>query len=125
MIMNFSKSILSVTLASLLFVGCKDKASESVSDTETSAPKVKKEITAANLQTATFSIEGMTCAIGCAKTIEKELSGLEGIQNATIDFEKKSAIVAFDKSILKSETITKVVENTGDGKTYKVSNMKL
>lgn len=123
--MNFSKSILSVTLASLLFVGCKDKASESVSDTETSAPKVKKEITAANLQTATFSIEGMTCAIGCAKTIEKELSGLEGIQNATIDFEKKSAIVAFDKSILKSETITKVVENTGDGKTYKVSNMKL
>ncbi len=123
--MNFSKSILSVTLASLLFVGCKDKASDAVSDTETSAPKVKKEITAANLQTATFSIEGMTCAIGCAKTIEKELSGLEGIQNATIDFEKKSAIVAFDKSILKSETITKVVENTGDGKTYKVSNMKL
>lgn len=123
--MNFSKSIVSVALASLLFVGCKDKTTDPVSETDTSVPKVKKEITAANLQTATFSIEGMTCAIGCAKTIEKELSGLEGIQNATIDFEKKSAVVSFDKSILKSETITKVVENTGDGKTYKVSNMKL
>ncbi len=125
MIMNFSKSIVSVALASLLFVGCKDKTTDPVSETDTSVPKVKKEITAANLQTATFSIDGMTCAIGCAKTIEKELSGLEGIQNATIDFEKKSAVVSFDKSILKSETITKVVENTGDGKTYKVSNMKL
>ncbi|WP_281336687.1 heavy-metal-associated domain-containing protein [Flavobacterium eburneipallidum] len=123
--MNFSKSIVSVALASLLFVGCKDKTTDPVSETDTSVPKVKKEITAANLQTATFSIDGMTCAIGCAKTIEKELSGLEGIQNATIDFEKKSAVVSFDKSILKSETITKVVENTGDGKTYKVSNMKL
>ena len=123
--MNFSKSILTITLAGLLFVGCKDKTSETVSDAaKNSAPKVKKEIAATNLQTASFSIEGMTCSIGCAKTIEKELNGLDGVQNATIDFEKKSAIISFDKTILKPENITKVVEATGDGKTYTVSNMK-
>jgi copper chaperone CopZ len=126
MTMNFSKSILTITLASLLFVGCKEKTTDAVSDatTENSAPKVKKEIAAANLQTASFSIEGMTCEIGCAKTIEKELNGLDGVQKATIDFEKKSATISFDKTILKTENISKVVEATGDGKTYKVSNMK-
>jgi copper chaperone CopZ len=125
--MNVSKSILTITLASLLFVGCKHKISETDSNAETedSIPKVKKEISAANLQTASFTINGMTCAIGCAKTIEKELNGLDGVQNATIDFDKKSAVVSFDKSIIKPENITKVVEATGDGKTYKVSDLKL
>ncbi len=126
MTMYFLKSILTITLASLLFVGCKEKTTDTVSDasTENSAPKVKKEIAAANLQTASFSIEGMTCEIGCAKTIEKELNGLDGVQKATIDFEKKSATISFDKTLLKTENISKVVEATGDGKTYKVSNMK-
>jgi copper chaperone CopZ len=124
--MYFLKSILTITLASLLFVGCKEKTTEATSDakTENNAPKEKKEIAAANLQTANFSIEGMTCEIGCAKTIEKELNGLDGVQKATIDFEKKSATISFDKTILKTENISKVVEATGDGKTYKVSNMK-
>ena len=126
MTMNISKLILTITLASLLFVGCKEKSTDTVSDatSENNALKEKKEIAAANLQTASFSIEGMTCEIGCAKTIEKELNGLDGVEKATIDFEKKSATISFDKTILKTENISKVVEATGDGKTYKVSNMK-
>lgn len=123
--MNVLKSTLTVTLAGLLFMGCKDKTSQTVSETGESIPKVKKEISAANLQTASFSIKGMTCAIGCAKTIEKELNGLDGVQNVSVDFEKKSAVVSFDKSIIKPENITKVVEATGDGSTYKVTNLKL
>ena len=124
--MNFSKSILTITLASLLFVGCKEKTKEIVtaSAPETNAPKVKKEITSSNLQNASFKIDGMTCAIGCAKTIEEELNGLDGVENASVDFEKKSATISFDKTILTPENIKKVVEATGDGKTYKVSNMK-
>jgi len=125
--MNFTKSILTITLASLLFVSCKEKTSETVSTTatkETTAPKVKKEIAAANLQTASFTIEGMTCAIGCAKTIQEELSDLDGVQKATVDFDKKLATVSFDKTIQTPESLTKVVEATADGKTYKVSNMK-
>lgn len=115
-----------VTLTSLLFVGCKEKTNDAISEsaTETNAPKVKKEIASANLQTASFTIDGMTCAIGCAKTIEEELNGLDGVQKASVDFEKKSATISFDKTILNPDNIAKVVEATGDGKTYKVSNMK-
>jgi len=123
--MNFTKSIAAIALAGLLFVGCKENKSETLSaTTETDAPKVKKEIAAANLQTASFTIEGMTCAIGCAKTIQGELTDLDGVQKATVDFDKKLATVIFDKTVQTPETLTKVVEASADGKTYKVSNMK-
>ena len=125
--MNFIKSISALLLASVLFVGCKEKSTEVVSDSEieTGAPKVKKEIAVANLQTASFTIKGMTCAIGCAKTIEEELNGLDGVQTATVDFEKESATVSFDKTVLNPEKLTKVVEAVADGKSYTVSNMKI
>ena len=124
--MNLGKSILTFLFASLLFTGCKEKTTETTtsSSTETSAPKAKKEIAAANLQKASFTIEGMTCAIGCAKTIQEELSGLEGVQTATVDFEKKLATVSFDKTKQTPESLTKIVQATGDGKTYTISKMK-
>ncbi|RKS15430.1 heavy-metal-associated domain-containing protein [Flavobacterium sp. 120] len=124
--MNFKKSIVTLVLTSVLFVGCKEKSTEIVSKeiTETASPKVKKEIATANLQTASFSVEGMTCAIGCAKTIQEDLTGLDGVQKATVDFETKLATVTFDKTVQTPEKLTKVVEAAADGKTYKVSNMK-
>jgi mercuric ion binding protein len=125
--MNFTKSIAIIVLSALLFASCKDNKAESKTETaatETVAPKVKKEIAAANLQTASFTIEGMTCAMGCAKTIEEELTDLDGVQTAKVDFDKKLATVTFDKTIQTPESLTKVVQATGDGKTYTVSNMK-
>lgn len=123
---KFTTSILTILFASVLFVGCKDKTSQTESDsaTETSAPIIKKEIAAANLQTASFKIKGMTCAIGCAKTIQEELNGLEGVKTAAVNFDKESATVSFDKTILSPAALTKVVEAVADGKTYTVSNMK-
>lgn len=77
-----------------------------------------------NLQKTSFTIEGMTCAIGCAKTIQEELSGLEGVQKATVNFEKKLATISFDKTVQTTKSLTAVVEKTGDGQTYTVSNIK-
>ncbi|TDD78500.1 heavy-metal-associated domain-containing protein [Flavobacterium caseinilyticum] len=124
--MNFKKSIVTLVLTSILFLGCKEKEAEIVAKetTTTAAPKVKKEIAAANLQTASFSVEGMSCAIGCAKTIQEDLNGLEGVQKATVDFDTKLGTVTFDKTVQTPEKLTKVVEAAADGKTYKVSNMK-
>jgi len=125
--MNFIKSIAALMLASLLFVGCKEKTAKNIPDTatKTGITKAKKEIAPANLQKVSFTIKGMTCAIGCAKTIEEELNNLDGVQTATVDFDKELATVSFDKTVLTPEKITKVVEAAADGKSYKVSNMKL
>lgn len=133
--MNYKKSILTLVLASISFVGCKEKETEMVSKetATTEALKIEKDpidseqpkkIAAANLQTASFSVEGMTCAVGCAKTIQEDLTKLDGVQKATVDFEKKLATVTFDKTVQTPEKLTKVVEAAADGKTYKVSNMK-
>ena len=113
-----------------LFVACKEKTNETevkeiAETTETAAPKVKKEIAVANLQKASFAIEGMTCAMGCAKTIQEDLADLDGVQDAAVDFDTKLATVSFDKTVQTTETLTKVVEAAADGKTYKVKDMKI
>ncbi|RZJ54890.1 MAG: heavy-metal-associated domain-containing protein [Flavobacterium sp.] len=124
--MKLSKILIAATIAGLVFVGCKKEEDKSlqVVNAEKSVPKEHKPIAAENVQTASFTIEGMTCAVGCAKTIEEELSNLEGVEKAAVDFDKKTAIVTFDKTVQNPESLTKVVQETGDGKTYKVSNFK-
>jgi len=122
-IMNFSISILIICIASTSLFSCKDTANKPLLETEVA--NTKKEVTIATKpETASFKIEGMTCAMGCAKTIETKLSKMSGIQKATVDFDKKQATVDFDAAILNSDNIKKAVESTGDGETYKVTNIK-
>jgi Cu+-exporting ATPase len=122
--MKFSKSIVGLALATVLFIGCKNANSKPTEVKEEAT--TNKEIAAATKpETATFHIEGMTCAIGCAKTIEEKLAEMDGVQNAKVDFETKTAIVNFDLDKLKSEDLSKAAESCADGKTYKVSDMKL
>ena len=121
--MKIQNSIIGLALTTLFFVSCKNNDKASVETTKKT--DTKKEIAAAvKPQTASFTIDGMTCPEGCAKTIEKQLSEMDGVQNAKVDFDKKLATVNFDLDKLKSDDIVKAVEATGDGQTYKVSNVK-
>jgi copper chaperone CopZ len=118
--MTFTKLLFVASISAVLFISCKQTAS---APGEKTVAESKSTINPEKLEKATFNIEGMTCAIGCAKTIEKELSETNGVQNASVDFDKKEATVSFDSSIQNPESITKIVEATADGETYKVSNM--
>jgi copper chaperone CopZ len=124
--MKFTKSLVTLGLASSLLFSCKDAASKPSNEAvnENSTTEQKTPSVAAKPETASFRIDGMTCAIGCAKTIETKLSKMNGVQKATVDFDKKQATVDFDASILTPEKLVKAVESTGDGATYKVSNVK-
>ncbi|TGD58417.1 heavy-metal-associated domain-containing protein [Flavobacterium humi] len=102
-----------------LFVSCKKETSEGQT---TATATATKEI--ANAQTTSFTIDGMTCAVGCAKTIETKLAGLEGVQKATVDFDKKTATIEYDATVQTPEKLVETVEAVADGKTYKVSNVK-
>jgi mercuric ion binding protein len=120
--MNFTKSLLTFGMLSTLLFSCKDTASQpATSDVkEAAATERKAPAVAAKPETASFKIEGMTCAMGCAKTIEKEIAEINGVQKATVDFDKKEATVEFDRAVLTPEKIFSTVEATGDGTTYKV-----
>ncbi len=126
--MNFSKSLLALALSGLLFASCKHSDShpnDSAPKTEAGSEVASTETTApAKMETASFSIEGMSCAIGCAKTIEKKLAGMDGVQKASVDFDKKTATVEFDANKQTPEKLVQTVEAAADGKTYKVSNLK-
>ncbi|CAA9194680.1 MULTISPECIES: heavy-metal-associated domain-containing protein [Flavobacterium] len=124
--MKFTKIIAAIAIAGLVMVSCKKEEDKNLANikSENTAPKEHKAIAAENVQTSSFKIEGMTCAMGCAKTIEKELSNLDGVEKATVDFEKKTATVVFDKTVQNQENLTKTVQATGDGKTYKVLDIK-
>lgn len=121
--MRFSHSFIAITLSTLLYISC--KKTEVTQSTISNAIEAKpNSVAAVNPEIATFNIEGMTCAIGCAKTIQDKLASLNGVQKATVDFDKKLASVEFDASKQTPEQLLKAVEETGDGKTYVVSNMK-
>lgn len=116
--MKTSTTLLWVALIGTSITACKPNSSPAPQAEE--KPVVSKEIAAANLDSTRFHIDGMTCAIGCAKTIETKLNETAGVQKASVNFEKKEAVVAFDKTQQSKKSLTHVVESCADGATYKV-----
>lgn len=116
------KSII-LPLASLLFVfGCTQQPKSNIKEVSTTV-EITEDTTADNLSEVSFSISGMTCKMGCAKTIEKNLSKMEGVQQASVDFETSFATVVYNSSILQTDDLVQTVTETGDS--YVVSKMAL
>ncbi|MFM2213336.1 MAG: hypothetical protein RL427_599 [Bacteroidota bacterium] len=121
--MKLVKSLVIMGLFTALF-SCKDTASKPAAmTTDAATTETKVSAVAQKPETASFKIDGMTCAIGCAKTIETKLSKMDGVQKASVDFDKKQATVEFDAAVLTPEKLVQAVESTGDGATYKVSQV--
>ena len=98
--------------------------------TQHSKPEIKEVITNAQmnakvvdgvLSETSFSISGMMCKMGCAKTIETNLSKMEGVQEASVDFETSLATVLYNSSIVQTNDLVKTVTDTGDS--YSVLNI--
>jgi copper ion binding protein len=63
----------------------------------------------------TFKVSGMSCN-GCAASIGRALSRLDGIEKAEADFPEGKADVSFDEKKIEKEKIVETIENLG----YKV-----
>lgn len=118
------KTLFIFALSTLFLTSCKDDAK---APNEVSAEvKTETKTTAAvgKIETASFSIEGMSCEIMCASKIQKELAASDGVQKATVDFDKKLATVEYDADVTTPEKLVEMVEAVNGGDTYKVSNLK-
>jgi len=125
MYMNLKKSFLMAALPVLFLASCKQNDSASPADGQTATAVEKSEPSVAlKPETASFKIDGMVCAVGCAKTIEKKLASLNGVTKASVDYDKKEATVEFDAAKQTPEKLVETVEKVGDGKTYKVKDVK-
>lgn len=121
------KKLVLVAMATIAIVSCK-KETESTQSTnltnEVVTEKNKESKPVADAKKATMKVDGMTCAMGCAKTIENKLAGLDGVQKATVDFDAKIATIEYDGAVQSIESLSKTIEGVADGKTYKVSEVK-
>lgn len=63
-------------------------------------------------QTALFSIERMTCAV-CPVTVSKAMESVGGVRDVAVDFETKTATVAFNPELTNIETIGAASTNAG------------
>lgn len=104
-------------LVSFLAISCKET---SKSDKATEAKIVQSE----NLKKIEVGIEGMTCQIGCAKTIESKLSKMEGISSVAVSFDNKLGQIVYDADKISEEDITKKITSIAGGETYSVSSVK-
>ncbi len=119
--MKFIKGIALVLLSGLTLMACKNDAK-----TEQTEVQTEKTIAAdAKMETASLGIDGMTCEMGCAGAIESKLSALDGVKEAHVDFEGKTATVSFDANQQSLATLTETIEKTGGGDTYKVTESKI
>ena len=121
------KNVIAILSIAAIFTACKNDATPEVVTVENEAIETTNDAVAeldpnATYAKAEFTIEGMTCAMGCAKTIEKKMAKLEGVKSAKVDFEKKLAMVEYDEAKVSTETLEEVVKKSGD--MYSVTDMK-
>ena len=71
-----------------------------------------------------ITLDGMTCAEGCAKTIEKTVAELAGVTYSKVNFEEKTATFKFDDTKTTEKDILAAIAALNEGQ-YKVTNVKV
>ena len=109
------RTILSVAAAmSLTMASCSNQP-------EPEATTNNKELVMEQPTTMTVSIDGMTCAMGCAATIQKECSKLAGVAESKVDFASKEGSFTFDAAKLSQADLIKCIEGVNGGGAYKAT----
>jgi Cu+-exporting ATPase len=122
--MNMVKKLLLITVVFVFTTACKNNAAPEIKTIETESADLATYKVDPNViyTKAEFSIEGMTCEIGCAKSIEKKMAKMDGVKFAKVDFEKKLAMVEYDQAKVTPQSLEETVAKVGE--VYKVKDMK-
>ena len=120
--MKSIRIILTLALIATFALSCKNEKKPEVKTVEVETEVVKELDPNATYAKAEFTIDGMTCQIGCAATIQKKISKMDGVKSATVDFDKKLAMVEYNEAKVTPTTLEEAVAIVSD--TYKVSDMK-
>lgn len=108
------KALFILMVTCFVVVGCKNETKK-----EDKKSTEKTAISSENIQEASFKISGMTCEVGCAKTIASKLSKKQGVVDAKVVFADSIATVKFDKTKTNKKELMAFVEGVGSGDMYK------
>lgn len=105
--------------AVVFYVGCADTMPAEVT--------VEERVADVEKTVARIGVDGMMCEIACGGKIRKELSELNGVALATVDYNDDSnvnyALVEYNPSIVSERQLVETINRIGDGKLYSVTDV--
>ena len=114
------KRLTIIFFLTIAFFSCNEVKKE----TPTEQKEATTKETAAVYKSIEVEIEGMTCEIGCARTIQSKLSKVDGVTFAKVDFESKKGQFTFDTHKVSKNEIIKKIDGIAGGDVYSVTNTK-
>ena len=111
--MQFQKFICTLLIACFTLTSC---------NSEKNTP-TKATLSTTEKQEVRLAISGMTCEIGCAKTIESKLNKKEGVLAAKVIFSDSIATVEFDANTLSKKDLIAFVDGIAGGDLYTASEI--
>ena len=119
-IMNKKAIFLLLAISALLIISC------SVNDEKGKTKDLKSDVPRmAKMETVSLAISGMTCQIGCAKTIQSKLSKKEGVADAVVVFTDSIATITFDSNKTSAEDLSSFITGIAGGNLYTASEIRL
>tara|TARA_B100000886_G_scaffold174432_1_gene119400 strand:+ start:399 stop:806 length:408 start_codon:yes stop_codon:yes gene_type:complete len=126
--MKTLKITLQLALLLTLNLGCKEKPTPKIILVETAASQSNDKSSKTETNNATsarFTIKGMSCEIGCARAIENELSKLDGMYKARVNFKKEMATVEFDANKIDKSLLISTVSSVSQTLSFSVVDFEM
>ena len=126
--MKTLKITLQLALLLTLNLGCKEKPTLKIILVETAASQSNNKSSKTETNNATsarFTIKGMSCEIGCARAIENELSKLDGMYKARVNFKKEMATVEFDANKIDKSLLISTVSSVSQTLSFSVVDFEM
>ena len=127
-IIKVLKLTVPLVLILVLILNCKQNKEAEIISVETANSQIHNETPQANVlnyATATFTIKGMTCEMGCARAIENKLSKLDGMSRANVNFKEEKATVKFDANKVDETLLISTVNSVSQTSSYSVEGFKM
>ena len=119
-IMNKKAIFLLLAISALLIISC------SINGEKGDTKDLKSDVLQmAKMETISLAISGMTCEIGCAKTIQSKLSKKEGVADAIVVFTDSIATITFDSNKTSTEDLSSFITGIAGGNLYTASEIRL
>ena len=112
--------LLALLISSISISSC------SFNDAKTNTKASKNEVAKIlKTESVSLAISGMTCEIGCAKTIQSKLSKKEGVSDAEVVFTDSIATITFNSNKTSAEDLSSFITGIAGGNLYTASEIRL
>ncbi len=102
--MKFRNTAIALSISLLTLFACQNAVEEKTT-----------EVLEEKLATVEMKVDGMVCAMGCAKFIQDKVAEQEGVKESKVDFESETAYFTFNENAISAEELEKFIDEIHDG----------